>query len=140
MVDTAAFDIREGYYICTAVSGGAIGQGCSSDLRTHGTSVCLKAIDGSYRFSSSMPSTQFLNHLPVSLPLVIVIPLTTFLFASPTFFAVSSGLTTINVNVSCNSRDSLGCHALFSGKYLMNARWGTWGSCYAPLLASLPRY
>jgi hypothetical protein len=46
MVDTATYDIREGYYICTSVSGGAIGQGCSSDLREADESICLSGIDG----------------------------------------------------------------------------------------------
>lgn len=48
MIDTAAYDVREGYYICTNVSHGASGHGCSSPLREQQQSLCLSGVDGAY--------------------------------------------------------------------------------------------
>jgi hypothetical protein len=46
MIDTATYDRREGYYVCTNVTGGAEGKGCSSQLRDQDQSICLSGIDG----------------------------------------------------------------------------------------------
>lgn len=46
MIDTAAYDPREGYYICTQAAGGANGYGCSTQLRSQDKSLCISGIDG----------------------------------------------------------------------------------------------
>lgn len=54
MVDTAAFDPREGYYICTNVTGGASGFGCSTQLRKQDKSICVPGIDGTFTHSIAL--------------------------------------------------------------------------------------
>lgn len=70
MIDTAAYDPREGYYVCTNVSGGASGTGCSSELRAKQDSLCLSGVDGTlstwsieWKNRASSPTTHFIDHL-----------------------------------------------------------------------------
>lgn len=46
MIDTAAYDPREGYYICTQAVGGANAFGCSTQLRSQDKSLCISGVDG----------------------------------------------------------------------------------------------
>ena len=48
MIDTAAYDPREGYYICTQAAGGAQGYGCSTQLRSQDKALCIAGIDGTF--------------------------------------------------------------------------------------------